>query len=270
MKTAALHPLLVFFAVTNVYSFVLMTLGLLGRTDWLTTPRFSQTKFYVLMGWAPLTFAALGVVLDARYLALFVLAGAAGIGGELLVAAVWRRFFREPIWTYSYRSLLGGHTSALNFLPWTVGAVLLHITGRLALSLTETEIAARPERPMLVCAIAALLGLAIAWPLKRWTAAAHGEFSKPAFAVFCLPIAMVALGLAILESPVWLAVMAAFSLIGFATEYGYGRGMSLFFERGLWTYNHWQIDSGHTSFVTLPLWALGGLYFHFLAACLGL
>ena len=64
--------------------------------------------------------------------------------------------------------------------------------------------------------------------------------------------------------------MAAFAVVGFLTEYGYGRSMSTFFERGLWTYNHWQIDEGHTSFVTFPLWALGGLYFHFIAACLGM
>jgi len=46
--------------------------------------------------------------------------------------------------------------------------------------------------------------------------------------------------------------------------------MSIFFSQPLWTYNHWKIDGGHTSFVTAPLWALGGLYFYFLAACLGL
>jgi hypothetical protein len=65
-------------------------------------------------------------------------------------------------------------------------------------------------------------------------------------------------------------LMLAFSLVGFVTEYAYGRGMSVMFERGLWTYNHWRIDEGHTSFVTLPLWALGGLYFYFIAGALGL
>ena len=65
-------------------------------------------------------------------------------------------------------------------------------------------------------------------------------------------------------------LMAACSLVGSVTEYGYGRSMSLFFRDGLWTYNHLEIDGGHTSYVTLPLWALGGLYFHFIAAALGL
>lgn len=268
MTAAAFHPLIVFFAVTNVYSFSLMTLGFLGRADWLTTPRFSLTKFYVLMGWAPLTFAALGLVLDARYLALFVVAGLAGIGGELLVAWLWRAFFREPIWTYSYRSVLGGHTSTLNFLPWTVGAVLLHLTAGLMRTALDRELGL--ARPMLVSALAFAIGLGIAWPLERFTLAARGEFSKPGFAVFCLPIATVGVALALWCDPAWLLVMAALSVIGFVTEYAYGRSMSLFFEQGLWTYNHWKIDGGHTSFVTLPLWALGGLYFHFLAACLGL
>ena len=65
-------------------------------------------------------------------------------------------------------------------------------------------------------------------------------------------------------------VMALFAIVGSTTEYGYGRSMSHLFAKGLWSYNHGKIDDGHTSYVTLPLWALGGLYFHFLAACLGL
>ncbi len=268
LNVAPLQPLFVFLAVTNFWGFSLMTVGLLGRADWLTEPRFSLAKFYVLMGWAPLTFIALGSLLSPAYLVLFVVAALAGIGGELVVAALWRRFFRVPIWTYSYRSLLGGHTSALNLLPWAVGAVLLHVTadGVRALVALETS----PARPMLVSSAAFLLGLCVAFACKRFTSAARGEFSKPAFALFCLPIACVALGLAFACDVRWLLVMPALSLVGFLTEYAYGRSMSLFFEQGLWTYNHWRIDSGHTSFVTLPLWALGGLYFHFLAELIGL
>jgi hypothetical protein len=46
--------------------------------------------------------------------------------------------------------------------------------------------------------------------------------------------------------------------------------MSLFFEEPLWRYRHLRIDDGHTSFVTLPLWALGGLYFHLIGGLVGL
>jgi hypothetical protein len=268
MSFATFHPLLVFFAVGNLYTFSLMTLGLLGKADWLVTPRFSPSRFYVLMGWAPLTFLALSALLDPRYLALLLVAGLTGVFGELLVAALWRCFFRVPIWTYSYRSVLGGHSSTLNFLPWAVGALLLHTTGRSAGALLGIERAV--ARPMMVSALAFLVGLALAWALCGVGPARSREFSKPAFAVFCLPIALTGLALCVLCDPAWALVMASFSLVGFSTEYGYGRSMSLFFERGLWTYNHWKIDGGHTSFVTLPLWALGGLYFHFIAACLGL
>jgi hypothetical protein len=268
MSLATFHPLIVFFAVGNLYTFSLMTAGLLGKADWLVTPRFSSARFYVLMGWAPLTFLALSAILDPRYLALFVVAGVTGVAGELVVATLWRGFFREPIWTYSYRSLLGGHTSTLNFLPWAVGALLLHTTGRTLGGLLSLEPSV--ARPMLVSALAFAAGLVLAWPLRKLTSARDGEFSKPAFALFCLPIALTALALCGLCDPRWAILMAAFALVGFLTEYAYGRSMSLFFEQGLWKYNHWQIDGGHTSFVTLPLWALGGLYFHFIAACLGL
>lgn len=84
------------------------------------------------------------------------------------------------------------------------------------------------------------------------------------------PIAVVAVALATSCSPAYLPLMLVLAYIGFFAEYAYGRIMSLFFERGLWTYNHLQIDDGHTSFVTPPLWALGGLYFYFMASMLGL
>ncbi len=263
----AYRPLLLFGTVSNAYSFFLVLVAL-KHGDWLTDQRFSLRKFYLLMGWAPLAFASLSLLLDARYLALFVAAGLLGIVGELIVSWVWRGFFHEPIWTYSYRSVLRGYTSTLNFLPWAVGALLFCETRRV-LGTRPVELAAL-GRPVWVAAAALSLGMALSWPLSRLTSARRGVFTKRAFAVFCLPIACAASALAALVSAKYLLLMGAFALVGFVTEYTYGRGMSLFFERGLWTYNHWKIDQGHTSFVTFPLWALGGLYFHFIAGAVGL
>jgi hypothetical protein len=126
---SAYHPILLFGLASNAYSFVLVTLAL-KRGDWLTDSQFSLTKFYVLMGWVPLAFLALSLVISPRYLLLFVATGLMGIVGELIVSVVWRRFFAEPIWTYSYRSVLSGYTSTLNFFPWTVGALLFCETRR--------------------------------------------------------------------------------------------------------------------------------------------
>lgn len=164
--------------------------------------------------------------------------------------------------------MLSGYTSTINFLPWAVGALLFCETRRVLRGSVEPALSL--DRPVMVCAAALTLGIALAWPLRRLTSARHGRFSKTAFAVFCLPIALAAGALSAWVSLHYLGIMAAFALVGFVTEYTYGRGMSLFFERGLWTYNHWKIDHGHTSFVTLPLWALGGLYFHFIAGYVGL
>jgi hypothetical protein len=263
----AYRPLLLFGTASNVYSVVLVVLAL-RRGDWLTDQQFTLTKFYLLMGWVPLAFLSLALLIDPRYLALFVAAGCLGVLGELLVSVVWRWYFHEPIWTYSYRSVLRGYTSTLNFLPWAVGALLFCETRRvLGGSSSESE-------PLLTTAIvsaaALAAGSAVAWPLARLTSARRREFSRRAFAVFCLPILATAAVLAAVVHPRYLALMAAFSVVGFTTEYTYGRGMSLFFERGLWTYNHWKIDGGHTSFVTLPLWALGGLYFDLIGRGLGL
>ena len=121
MVPESLRPLLVFAIVSNLYgSGIVATLAVRANTHPLPTP-FSLTKFYALMGWAPLTFLSLGLVVSPRYLAFFFLAGTAGIVGELLVSLLWRSYFDEPIWVYSYGAKVRGDTSTLNFLPWGRG-----------------------------------------------------------------------------------------------------------------------------------------------------
>lgn len=266
MVPDSLRPLLVFALVSNLYgSGIVATLALRANTHPLPTP-FSLKKFYALMGWAPLTFASLGLLISPRYFAFFFLAGAAGIVGEVLVSILWRNYFAEPIWVYSYGAKVRGDTSSLNFLPWAVGALLFHLTSKVL----GAEVGfAQVQRPMLVAAASVTVGVLAGFPLRRLTAARLQQFSGGAFAVFCLPIATTAIALGVLCGPWWPAAMGTFAVVGFYTEYSYGRGMSMFFARGLWTYQRWPIDQGHSSFVTFPLWALGGLYFYFVTATLG-
>ncbi len=261
------RSLLLFLAASNLYAAVLLSAVVVRYRQLFTGSEFSLGRYYVLMGWAPFAFLALGVLADVRYLFLFALGGVAGIAGEVAVSLLWRRYFREPIWTYSYRSVLRGYTSTINFLPWSVGALLFVETGRLVQGTPSLGLS---PRAVLVSAVAFGVGLACAWPARRFTAAGSGRFSRSALAVFALPVATTALALGVWCSPRYPLMMVAFAIVGFVTEYAYGRGMSLFFERGLWTYNHWRIDEGHTSFVTLPLWALGGLCFYFIAGAIGL
>lgn len=242
-----------------------MALALALRSDVLFQRDFTLRKFYVLMGWAPLTFVVLAAAIDVRYLLFFVVAGIAGIVGELLVSVLWLHFFDRPIWTYSHRSVLKGYTSTLNFLPWAVGALLFVVSGRLVVGEGGDIV-----RPFMVSAAGVAGGLFLSLLGNRLLKNRNRRFTKPAFAVFCLPIATTAIALSFACGPEYLLLMTLFAFVGFLTEYGYGRGMTLFFDRGLWTYNHWQIDAGHTSFVTPPLWALGGLYFYLIATALGL
>lgn len=247
---------------------------LLAGVLWATKPasifnlEFSNKKYYTLMGWGPLGFLALGVALDPRYLGFFLVAAAAGVIGELIVSVAWRSFFAIPIWTYSYGSILRGYTSTINAIPWAVGGLIFLETGRI---LFPSEGDAAPlARPVLVSAAAVTVGWIVAWVLRHWTSARERRFSKLALGVFCLPIVSAAVALAVCCDLYYPLRMLWFALVGTATEYIYGRTMSFCFERGLWTYNHWKIDHGHSSFVTFPLWALGGLYFHFIGRCLGL
>ncbi len=260
-----LKTMLVFFAAANAYILALMGVAALVRGRFWGDQRFSLGKYYLFMGWAPVAFGALALLVDPRYLLFFVVAGTAGIVGELIVSVLWRGFFRQPIWTYSYRSVLRGYTSTINFLPWAVGALGFHFMGRLV-----TGDQAPTLLPAVVGGAAFALGYAVAWPSRVATSAREGRFTPRAFALFCLPIALTALSLAFFCGPRYLLLMLVFAAVGFATEYVYGRTMTLFFDRALWTYNHWRIDGGHTSFVTLPLWSLGGLYFWFIASGLGL
>jgi hypothetical protein len=268
MPFPALQVALVFTAAANAYILVVMAGAALTRRNPLADQRFSRRKYYLVMGWAPAAFVALGLLVDPRYLLLFGVAGVTGVGGELLVTLLWRGFFREPIWTYSHGARVGGATSTINFFPWAVGALCFHFVGRLV---TRGSAAAAPTLlPVVAAGAAFVVGYLVAWPSRRATSAREGRFGGPAFALFCLPITLVGLALALVGGPRYLLLMLVFAPVGFFTEYVYGRCMSLFFAPALWTYNHWRIDDGHTSFVTFPLWSLGGLYFWFIASWLGL
>lgn len=243
-------------------------LSLLLRWRWWFDGRFSLRKFYALMGWVPLCFALLGVFSGPRYLAFFVVASCAGIAGELLVSLAYHRFLGSPVWTYSYGARSSGYTSTLNVLPWAFGGLLFQQLGLVANLAWPTAVSVREV--IVVSAVALGSGCLLLWPLRRITAAAHGRFSLGGFAVFCAPIGVVVLAVSLLCGPRYGMLMLACSPLGFVTEYAYGRIMSLFFEEPLWRYQHLRIDHGHTSFVTLPLWALGGLYFYLLAGMFGL
>ncbi|MEZ4370154.1 MAG: hypothetical protein R3B07_04985 [Polyangiaceae bacterium] len=264
-----LRPLVTFGVWSNLYIVGLSAIGARWYQEEILSQRFSVRKFYLLMGWVPAGFLGLIAAYDRRYLWLFLWTGMLGVVGELIVSVAWRMFFHVPIWTYSYRSLLRGYTSELNFFPWAVGAFLFHATAtmfgaeapRAAPQLQLTE-------PLTLSLIGGALGLLL-WPLAFLRKADRRRFAVWRFALFCGPIlgVLVVLGS---QHPVYVKLMLLFSLVGFATEYLYGRIMSLFFERGLWEYNHLKIDGGHSSFVTFPLWALGGLYFFYISGWVGL
>jgi hypothetical protein len=257
------------FGIAQGYGFFVIAATAFRKSTLLSDERFSRAKFYALMGWVPLVFLVLALAWNVRFLAFFFAAGASGIAAEVLVSIVWRAFFSEPIWSYSFGAVARGFTSTLNFLPWATGGLLFHATGRCFRTL-HPQADVFPARAAIVFAVSLAVGLAFAWPLSRATSARRGVFSKSAFAVFCLPIGLAAIALATLCSPIYLVLMSAFAAVGFITEYGYGRGMRVFFDRGLWTYHPWKIDDGHSSYVTFPLWSIGGMFFHFLACAVGI
>lgn len=266
------EPLLVFVVVSHGYAATLLVLAAVLKSQLFSTPDFSHRKYYLLMGWAPLSLLVIGLCCDWRYWPYALIAAIAGILGETLLSAVWMRFFDQPLWTYSYQAVLRGFTSKLNLLPWMIGAFLFVTTARL-LGRWWPPPSAMALAPELVGAIALPVSALVVWLVHRVAVRRSGgdrRFTRGRFALFCTPIAITALSLAILCDPRFAVLMALFAIVGPVTEYAYGRTMAFFFERPLWTYNHWTLDHGHSSVVTIPLWALGGLYFHLIATRLGL
>lgn len=267
-----LVPLVVLFLVGHGYTALLLISLSFTKSRWLFGTGFSERKYYLLMGWAPLTFAVLALTVDMRFAAFAVVAALAGMIGETLLGLSWSWFFQPPIWTYSYRALLRGRTATINALPWMIGALLFLCAGRLVgvAPASPPSISRSPWVVSLVAMAAGVAGswllLAVAWRRDHRTK----RFTVARFALFCSPIAVTATVLGWVCSIRYIALMVACAVVGSITEYAYGRSMSLFFERPLWTYHHLQVDGGHSSLVTLPLWALGGLYFQLIAAELGL
>ena len=69
---------------------------------------------------------------------------------------------------------------------------------------------------MLVCALAFVATLALAFSTRKLTTAREGRFSKSAYALFCAPIVTTALALAWRCGPVYLVLMIAFAIIAVA------------------------------------------------------
>lgn len=267
-----LVPLAVLGIVGHLYTCALLIGVVALRSRLLSSQAFTARKYYLLMGWAPLTFLALAMWIDVRFLVFAPLAALAGIIGETLLGLMWSRFFAKPIWTYSYRALLHGRTATINLLPWMVGALLFLITARFV-GVDPAEPSWSLSSPLLVSVAALGAGalLSVVLLLLLWPNDQRAKrFTLPRFALFCLPIAVTAVALAALCDPRYAVLMASFAIVGAVTEYAYGRSMSLFFRQQLWTYHHLPVDGGHSSLVTVPLWALGGLYFFWIAAQVGL
>jgi hypothetical protein len=263
------RSLLVVFTVPHLYVGSLALAYSVRRLELPLGAAFSLRRFYLLMGWVPLTFVVLAATVNPRFLTFFVVAAIAGVAGELLVSAAWRWFFGQPIWRYNHRAVLRGATSTLNVLPWALGAALFVVAGRLVQP-TPAGVAELWQVAGLASAsIAAGAITALVARLVVWRGRAPGV-TRGAFAVFCLPVLLTLGVLTAQGHPDHALMMLVFGPLGFGTEYAYGRTMAFFFDRGLWTYEPWPIDEGHSSFVTLPLWMLGGLYFQLIGAALEL
>jgi len=264
--------LFIFLTATFGYICLLVIFTVLTKNDYLINLRFSVKKYYLLMGWVPFSFLVLTLFLDSRYLVFFFVCGAAGIIGETVVSMIWSRVFDQSIWTYHHLSRINGYTSALNFLPWATGAFIFLITARL-LETMSFKIFNVDYSPYGVSGLAFVSGIILAVLLVVWHTKHTGDekqFTMGRFLIFCVPIVTTALALCVFCDLKFLILLLAFAVIGNITEYIYGKIINLLFGQCLWTYTYLKIDSGHSSFVNLPLWALGGLYFYLISISLGL
>jgi len=226
MQFPALRIMVVFVVAANAYILALMAAGaLLGGSLW-ADQRFSLRKYYLLMGWAPLAFGALALMVDPRYLVLFVAAGSPASS-----ASCWCRCSGAP----SSTSPSGPTTTGRCWAASPVRSISSLGGGRVVLPRhgTPRDLGLPRRRPHAPAGRreqrAFVIGCAVAWP-GRVTTSARKVGSRPGVrALLPADCPHRARPVAVLRPPLT-ALDAGVRPVGFFTEYVYGRLMSLFFD----------------------------------------
>jgi hypothetical protein len=195
----------------------------------------------------------------------FALFGVAGVIGETLVSVWWHAFFGQRLWVYAVDTVFHKYTSTLNFIPWGVGGFLYSSV----VYRTSEFVQLPPAFSVALVATAALVaGVVIQLLLFAVFRPRGGKFRETTIATVSfvmLPVGLVLGALCVTFGLPALVLVIVFAFVATAAEYLFGKATQLLISKKMWTYTYFAYDGGHFTPLAIPLFALGGFYFWFVA-----
>ncbi len=203
------------------------------------------------------------------FLIYFLLFGILGMVGETLFSWLWDIFYPKRFWDYKVQTLFKNYTSYLNLIPWGLGGFVYWFCfiklsdGLITLSSGNVEF-------LYVSAIflaIQLLTISIRLIFKK----KRFEFKKVNILniiYFYIPFIVSLVYLTVLIDVRYLSVVLTTGVIVFLFEYSFGKVCHWTLGSRLWVYNYCASDKGHITFLSIPAFIQGGIYFMFMGELL--
>jgi hypothetical protein len=252
--------------------FIWMTLVIdnyIKKKEWkIFGYEFSVIRYVVFMIALSIPFI-LFIIFTQNYelLLYFLLAGFAGVLGEVILSYWWRNFFWRGFWDYKYAAVLRGDTSLLNFPAWGIGGLLVLFTYNIFRDVTGLTLMDFSNTGTILDFILKLvlyfgIGFVVSIVLGRLIL--KKDYRGKMLLRYSLFVSgvLIFIFLVVLEFGFpWLYLFITWGLVCFVTEYLFGKGSVKFISKKLWLYNYLTIDNDHTSLLNILPFALGGYYF---------
>ena len=229
--------------------------------------RYTRTRYYLLL----LVFL-LPIILSQPSLFFwikFVAFGIIGIIGESLFGLYWEQLFGEKIWIYQKDTILNGHSSWLNVIPWGIGGFFYQ-------NLTAKGVYAPTAKELFIFwAITLFFFLVVSgWRnFRRNIQPIDKLLTFQGYLILFFPCIGSIVITSLLSGHYHIIVAALFySVWGCALEYFFGKFMTFILTEKLWVYLPDPIDNGHLTAWSLLPFMFGGFWFvsisHIFAYCL--
>jgi hypothetical protein len=229
--------------------------------------RISVSKYYLRI---ILPIISLVIILsfienDLSFLIYFLLFGILGMIGETLFSWLWDIFYPKIFWDYKVQTLFKNYTSYLNLIPWGLGGFVYWFCfiklsdGLVTLSSKNIEFI----YVSIIFFAIQLLTISVRLILKK----KKFEFKKVNILniwYLYLPFIVSLVYLTMLVDTRYLSIILITGIIVFLFEYSFGKVCHWVLGSRLWVYNYYSFDKGHITFLSIPAFMQGAVYFLFI------
>jgi hypothetical protein len=233
----------------------------------LTHFSFSPFHYYMMMstfGVALIFQTLLRDNVDIFY--LFVFLCFAGVIGETIFSLWWKGFFARRFWVYKVETIFSKYTSLLNLIPWGVGGFLYlvvydNLNKFLGTSLSNQSVFFSSFVFVMLIFVSIGFRLVFNLILERTITLRFRKFALHRYFYYVLPFVFTIIMFTLFFDPYYLVLAVGFGIIGFLTEYLFGKVCVLFVSRSLWDYTYHTFDNKHGTLLSIVPFSIAGFWF---------